>query len=467
MAKQNVMNEMMEIYPQAPSVVNKWSRELNAINEAFDGKLDYQKMISTAMLFESTSNYIDRLDAATRGGFLNEATQPTDVGYFKKYAINLLAAAIPNLIAPEIVSMQPMLSRVGEMRYLKILYGSNKGAINKGDTMFSMFHGGNGEVNYSSDYIDMETPTIDEARKGISGNLAWLPATPGTVTLTVGTTTFTDDGAGKFSGTGVSGTIDYETGKYEITLTTAAKAEDDVYLSYNYNNMDVPVNAPEVNLKIEVAPIIAKSRKLKTLYSFDAAFDLSKDYGMQINNELVTYTAAQIKHEIDSEIMGDLLKIASAKATTWDSTPRQAISLRDHNDSFYNTIVKAGNNIFDATKLANGSFIIAGMDAANVIETITGFRPSGITKPIGPHLDGYLRSMPVFKNPFFPTDAYLVGWKGTGMFDAGYLYCPYMPIMTTQLIMDANFEGQRGFATSYGKKPVNGKMYSKGTITES
>jgi hypothetical protein len=165
--------------------------------------------------------------------------------------------------------------------------------------------------------------------------------------------------------------------------------------------------------------------------------------------------------------MGDLLRIASATAVTWDATPRQAISLRDHNESFYNKIVEAGNNIFDATKLANGSYIIVGMDAANVVETLPRFRPSGIIKPVGPHLVGYLGSMPVYKNPFYPADTFLVGWRGSGLFDAGYLYCPYMPIMTTQLIMDANFEGQRGFATSYGKKPVNSKMYSKGTIIRS
>jgi hypothetical protein len=446
----------------------KWAPELGAINEAFEGNLDYMRQVSTAIMLESTSNYLDRVTAMSQGsgGMMNEATQPSDVGYFKKYAINLLSAAVPNLIAPEIVSMQPMLSRVGEMRFLKILYGSNKGSIKAGDTMFSMFQGGNGETSYSSDEIDAEYVTASGT--SVTGSLAWLPVVPGSVKLTVGVKEFTDNGKGQITGTGITaGTIDYNSGAFSITFATAPAAEDDIFFNYHYNNMDVPVQAPEVQLKIEVAPIIAKSRKLKTLYSFDAAFDMTKDYGMQINNELVTYTASQIKHEIDGEIMGDLLRIASATGVTWDATPRDGISLRDHNESFYNKVVEAGNNIFDATKLANGSYIIVGMDAANVVETLPRFRPSGIIKPVGPHLVGYLGSMPVYKNPFYPADTFLVGWRGSGLFDAGYLYCPYMPIMTTQLIMDANFEGQRGFATSYGKKPVNSKMYSKGTIIRS
>lgn len=466
---QNIMNEMAQVHSNAPVILQKWAPELGAINEAFEGKLDYMRQVSTAILLESTANHLDRLAALSAQnpmGAMNEATQPSDVGYFKKYAINLLSAAVPNLIAPEIVSMQPMLSRVGEMRFLKILYGSNKGSVKAGDTMFSMFQGGNGETAYSSDEVDSEYVTASGT--SISGNLAWLPVVPGSVKLTVGLNEATDDGKGNLVGTSISaGTIDYSTGAYSVTLKAAPDASDEVYFNYRYNNMDVPVQAPEVNLKIEVAPIIAKSRKLKTLYSFDAAFDMTKDYGMQINNELVAYTATNIKHEIDGEIMGDLLRIASAKAVQWDATPRDGISLRDHNESFYNKVVEAGNNIFDATKLANGSWIITGMDGANIIETLPRFRPSGVVNPVGPHLVGYLGNMPVYKDPFYPTDAFLVGWRGTGLFDAGYLYCPYMPIMTTQLIMDANFEGQRGFATSYGKKPVNSKMYSRGTITRS
>lgn len=262
----NVMNEMVQIHSNAPAIMQKWSKELGAINEAFDGHLDYMRQVSTAMLLESTATYLERASALSS---MNEATQPSDTGYFKKYAINLLSAAIPNLIAPDIVSMQPMLSRVGEMRFLKVLYGSNKGAVKAGDTMFSLFQGGNGETAYSSDEVDTEYVTASGT--SLTGNLTWLPIVPGTVKLTVGVNEAVDNGKGQLSGTGVTtGTIDYATGAFNVTL--AADPDDaDVYFSYRYNNMDVPVQAPEVNLKIEVAPIIAKSRKLKTLYSFDSA----------------------------------------------------------------------------------------------------------------------------------------------------------------------------------------------------
>ena len=232
--------------------------------------------------------------------------------------------------------------------------------------------------------------------------------------------------------------------------------------------MTVPVSGvPEVNVKIEVAPIVAKSRKLKSLYSFDAAYDLSADYGMEINAELTKYIASQLKHEIDGEIMNDMLNIAAATSVTWDETVPDGISMRDHNESFYNKVIEASNNIFQATALASGSFLVVGTRVSNIVESVPRFKPSGAVKPIGPHLVGWLGSLPVYKDPYYDPNAFLVGWKGTGFYDAGYIYAPYQPIMSTMLIMDAEFQGQRGYATSYAKKPVNAKMYCRGTMTKS
>ena len=332
--------------------------------------------------------------------------------------------------------------------------------------MMSSFAGGTSETAYSSDEVESEYVTATGT--ALKGNLAWTPVVPGSVTLTIGAVQLKDNGAGAIVADGTkvtaNGTINYATGAFEVTL--AAATTDDIYFSYNYNNMEVPVNnVPEVNLKIEVAPIIAKSRKLKTLYSFDSAYDLSRDYGMQINGELTKYIASQLKHEIDGEIMNDLLSIAAAKAVTWSSKVADGISMRDHNESFYNKVIEASNNIFQATKLASGSFLIVGTEVSNIVESVPRFKPSGVVKPVGPHLVGYLGSMPVYKDPFYAPTKFLVGWKGDGFYDAGYVYAPYMPIMSTMLIMDAAFQGQKGYVTSYGKKPINANMYCAGTMT--
>lgn len=450
-------------------LLEKWSPQLEAIEKGI-GAMDPMKKAGIARILQNTNEHFERFQASAqhRGGFINEATQVGDTSYFNKMYINVLSAAIPNLIAQDIVSIQPLSSRTGEIRYLKLTYGSNKGAIKAGDTMMSSFAGGNSETSYSSS--DVTAESVSANGTDLTGNLAWTPVVPGTVKLQIGNTILRDNGAGKIvaDGTAVTtdGEIDYAKGAFKVTL--ASTTSDDIYFDYSYDNMNAPVvGVPEVNVKIEVAPIIAKSRKLKSLYSFDAAYDLSQDYSMEINAELTKYIASQLKHEIDGEIMNDLLNVAAAPAVTWNENVPDGISMRDHNESFYNKFIEASNNIFQATALASGSFLVVGTRVSNIVESVPRFKPSGITKPIGPHLVGYLGATPVYKDPYYDPNAFLVGWKGDGFYDAGYVYAPYQPIMSTMLIMDAEFQGQRGYATSYAKKPINAKMYCRGTMTQS
>ena len=73
-------------------------------------------------------------------------------------------------------------------------------------------------------------------------------------------------------------------------------------------------------------------------------------------------------------------------------------------------------------------------------------------------------NLKVYVNPDYPSNEFVEGYKGNNMFDAGAFYCPYMPVSSTDLIMDANFRGQRGWATMYGKKLLNSQMYVRGKI---
>lgn len=86
-------------------VATNWKNQLTAINEGMNGKVDDSVLLTTAILLENTQNQINMFNRS-RG--LNEATQTTDVSYFQKHAINLLSAVVPNLIASELVSTQPI-----------------------------------------------------------------------------------------------------------------------------------------------------------------------------------------------------------------------------------------------------------------------------------------------------------------------------------------------------------------------
>lgn len=126
---------------------------------------------------------------------------------------------------------------------------------------------------------------------------------------------------------------------------------------------------------------MAKSRKLKTLYSFDSAYDLTNDYGMSMNSELVTYSAAQIKHEIDMEIINDLYTKATSPSGSFNKVAPAGVSLVDHYNGFPVTLSEIGNAMYFNTKMARPNFYVLGEDASNIVESLARFKSAGAVDP--------------------------------------------------------------------------------------
>ena len=85
---------------------------------------------------------------------------------------------------------------------------------------------------------------------------------------------------------------------------------------------------------------------------------------------------------------------------------------------------------------------------------------------IGPHFIGTLGGqIKCYVNPNYGADDFVLGYKGPNMLDAGYVYCPYLPITTTGMISLADDFGTReGWVTITGKKVINPRLYVKGHI---
>ena len=176
-------------------------------------------------------------------------------------------------------------------------------------------------------------------------------------------------------------------------------------------------------------------------------------------------STAQLKREIDDEIIADIANKGTAPGTAFNMTVPDGVSLIDHYAGFTAAVTAASNNIWNVTHVANASWIIVGANAANIVESIPRFKSAGVINPKGSHLIGYLGSMPVYKSAVLGEDEWLAGYKGDSLFEAGYIYAPYMPIMSTQLLMDETFTGKQGFSTSYGKKMTCSDFYGKSLIT--
>lgn len=394
-----------------------------------------------------------------------EATQSSHIPS-KTFFMDMVASVIPNTIAPEIVSIQAMDAKAGMISYLRFVYGDKKGKAAAGQMFNNSLYHGQSVADYSASTISDE-PLVT----GAGATLSFYPVIPGTVRIKNANfaVTAVDDGNGKlFAPTDTTkatklGTIDYATG-----VISTLNIEDETVVDYEYDNETAPVKVPQINLELAQVPIFAKSRKLAAYWGFDAAYDLKKQYGEEVSSLMAVQAAGEIAYEIDTEIVMDLYNQAGAGADlVWSKTAPHGVSLVDHYDSFWAKLVEGDAAIFGATQRFSPNFICCGINVLAVMQVMRNFSGDGAGNGVGPHFAGTLGGKyKVYVVPAMGANDFVMGYKGTNFLETGYVYAPYMPVLSTDLLTLANMTGQQGYATSYGKKMVNNKLYIKGHIVD-
>lgn len=429
---------------------------------------------ATAIVLENTRRFLEGLD---------ETTKAISIGDFQKYAFPLVRAIFPELVANQLVSVQPMLGPVSQVFYLDFVYGTTKGSVARGQKVFDSIGLGPNNPYYSSPLVEGETiGTGTGSQTEFTPNFSYTPVKAGSVAITDGISTITDDGNGNLVGDG-TGTIDYSSGAVDVVFTNAPSNAAVVEANYEYD-MEGNSNIPEIDLILTSSPVIARPRKMKARWSLESAFNLRTLHGLEAEVELTSAVGAEIRFEVDREIILDLTNAVPSfnLAPAWskskvfvDTDPytsasgaRDTVGYTEHLLSLVNQFVVAGNKIFGSTGRATGQWVVMGLDVANIVETLPGFvpvpgMPNGLTK--GVYMAGTLNGRwAMYKDPFYPGNQWLMGYKGGTFLEAGYVYAPYIPLYTTPMIVLDDFVGRKGLATQYGKKMVNPRFYSKGLI---
>jgi hypothetical protein len=239
---------------------------------------------------------------------------------------------------------------------------------------------------------------------------------------------------------------------------------------------------PEVDLELKSEAIVAKTRKLKAVWTPELAQDLNAYHSIDAEAELTSMLSEYISLEIDLEIL-DMLK-ANALTTeywsvtlgeeydsiagTWNNSSAAAAYTKN---SWFQTLGaklnKVSNKIHQLTLRGGANFIVASPDVCTILESIPGFTVSadkdatsfaaGVTT-VGSLSNRYT----VYKNPYMTSNEILLGFKGSNFLETGAVYAPYVPLIMTPLVYDpTNFTPRRGVMTRYAKKMVRPEFYGK------
>ena len=273
------------------------------------------------------------------------------------------------------------------------------------------------------------------------------------------------------------------------TATTRGDFEDAASVLANNQTSATQLNIPEINLELRSEAIVAKTRKLKAIWTPELAQDLNAYHSIDAEAELTSMLSDYISLEIDLEIL-DMLK-ANALTTdywsatigeeylnngatgqgAWGSSVPSGASTYYTKNTWYQTlgvkINKVSNKIHQLTLRGGANFLVASPDVCTILESIPGFVvnadkdalqfAAGVTA-IGSMSNRYT----VYKNPYMTSNEILLGFRGNNFLETGAVYAPYVPLIMTPLVYDPNtFTPRKGIMTRYAKKMVNNRFFGR------
>lgn len=404
-----------------------WQETKEALLEGLTGSK--KSVVST--LLENQKNH------------LMETAQPAsanvagDIANFQKIMIPMIRRVIPGTIGGDLVGMQPMTGPVGLVYSMRFAFAEAADApgtandITAGDEAF--VYNGKMKRFYSSANV---------------GTAGYPPA------LTAATT----DG---------------------FASTTA-----------NYEGF----GGKSMRLSVLKQTVTAGSRKLQARWTMEAMQDINAQHGLNLETELTAALAAEIAREIDNEILTDLMSLASTTATYDFAAPPAGFAPNYIGDRYAELGVlvnRMANEIGARTKRDPGNWLVGGHLITSILQSASKsvFAPavSGtFDAPTGNRLVGTLNGqMKVYSYNWGVNDNYdilsgansaagangediLIGYKGgNSELDSGYFYCPYIPLMSTGTVLDANtFMPATSLMTRYGKATFTNTATSLGNSAD-
>jgi hypothetical protein len=416
-----------------------WENTKSALTEGLDSR---RKAIVTQVL-ENQKQYLKETAGA-------DVTSAGNIGSFQKIVLPMIRRIIPGTVATELVGVQPMNGPTGLIFSMRLVY--------KNGATTTETPGGDIAVNDEAFGNTSATqPYASKMRRFYSGG-----------TATVATAGLVDP----VTGVRVGGAADNTGSAFSLASTPLVGAGG--------NTLDMesfPGRA--MGLQILRQAVEAKTRRLQAKWSIEAMQDLASQHGLDLEAEITQALSAEIVHEIDNEIVTDLITLAGTTETfdmsgSFTGVPHY---VGDRHAVLGVLINKVANEIAAKTRRGAGNFIVVSPQVVSVLQSAAKsvFAPAVSGSFEGPNntrlagtLNGTIKVYSFLFNASFSaaaaassvnstvsatSDIVLVGYKGgNGETDAGYFYCPYIPLMTSNTVVDPQtYNNQLAVLTRYGK----------------
>ena len=349
--------------------------------------LQGSKRTSMSVILENTKKYLK--ENASSG-----ATASGNIATLNRVILPVIRRVMPTVIANELVGVQPMTGPVGQIHTLRVRYAQSL------------------------------TDNSAAATSVTAGQEALSPFTIATAYSTVPQNTSTATG----------------------------------YTGNNTATME-GTGGKQISVQILKQAVEAKTRKLQARWTFESAQDAQAMHGIDVEAEIMAALAQEITAEIDQEILLSLSTLAATEYTYNQATVSgTATFVGDEHAALAVLINRVANLIAQRTRRGAGNWCVVSPASLTVLQSATTsafarttegtFEAPTNTKFVGT-LNGAMR---VFVNSYAQdTASVLVGYKGTSEADAPAFYCPYIPLMSSGVVLDpSTFEPVVSFMTRYG-----------------
>ena len=366
----------------------RWNETKDALLEGLKGN----KRTSMSVILENTRKYLKENASGGSTGSGNIAT-------LNRVILPVIRRVMPTVIANELVGVQPMTGPVGQIHTLRVRY-----------------------ANTMNDSSAANTSTV-------AGQEALSP--------------FLIAQAYSSASSVTAGTVDPTQNIYSGANTSVLEGS----------------GGRQISVQILKQAVEAKTRKLQARWTFEAAQDAQAMHGIDVEAEIMAALAQEITAEIDQEILLSLRSLAATEYTYNQATVSgTATFVGDEHAALAVLINRVANLIAQRTRRGAGNYAVVSSASLTVLQSATTsafarttegtFEAPTNTKFVGT-LNGAMR---VFVDSYASdTTPVLVGYKGSSEADAPAFYCPYIPLMSSGVVLDpTTFEPVVSFMTRYG-----------------